>query len=58
MDLGMVYMDRKLRHRPKTFMKSKIQKGCFQLQIVETKEKSESVLQPKHYSVFSPYLEF
>jgi hypothetical protein len=22
MDLGMVYMDRKLRHRPKTFMKS------------------------------------
>jgi hypothetical protein len=30
----------------------------FQVQIVATTKKSESVLQPKHSSVFSPYLEF
>jgi hypothetical protein len=52
-------MDGKLRHMPKTFMKEfKIQNGRFQVQIVATIEKSESILQPRHYSVFSRYLEF
>jgi hypothetical protein len=58
MDLGLVYMDGNLRHKPKTFMRVKDSKGRFQVQIVATKEKSESVLQPRHFSVFSPYNEF
>jgi hypothetical protein len=36
---------------------SKIQNNRFQVQIVATKEKSESILQPRYYSVFNPYLE-
>ena len=38
--------------------KSKTQFCCLEVQILATTEKSESVLQPRHYSVFSPYLEF
>jgi hypothetical protein len=38
-------MDGKLRHRPKTFMKSpRFKTVVFQVPIVATKEKSESVL--------------
>ena len=52
-------MNEKLRHRPKTFMKSpRFKKDVFQVQIVATTEKLESVLQPGHCSVFSLYLEF
>jgi len=29
LDLGLVYMDRKLRHRPKTFMRVQVSKGPF-----------------------------
>ena len=39
-------------------MESKILKCHFQVQIIAATEKSESVLQPRYYLVFSPYLEF
>ena len=59
LDFNLVYMARKLRHRPKTFMgESKTQFCCLEIQILATTEKSESVLQPRHCSVFSPYVEF
>jgi hypothetical protein len=59
MDLGLVYMDGKLRHRPKTFMKSQRFKMAFsQGEIKATKEKLKSVMQSRHCLVFCPYLEF
>ena len=36
----------------------KIKEGRFQVQIIGTTKKSEAVLQPRYYLVFSPYLEF
>jgi hypothetical protein len=42
LDLGLVYIDEKLRNRPKTLMiESKIQNSRSQVQMVATKEKSE-----------------
>ena len=59
LDLSPFYMDGKIRHRPTTFMWSpRFKKGRFQVQILATTEKSESILQPRHCSVFSPYLKF
>jgi hypothetical protein len=37
---------------------SKTQFYRFEVQILASKEKSESVLQPRHCSVFNPYLGF
>ena len=59
LDLGLHYMDGKLRHRPKTFMRSpRFKKAVFKSKLQTTTEKSKYILQPRHCSVFSLYLEF
>jgi hypothetical protein len=58
LDLGLLYMDGKLRHRPKTFMGVQDVKRSFSSPNIATTEKSKSVLQPRYCSIFSPYLEF
>ena len=50
-DLGLLYMDGKVRHRPTTFMGAQDLTWPFSSPNCTTTKKSESVLQPRHCSV-------
>ena len=52
----------RVKLRKEMLVQSKLEhysvQGRFQVQIIATTEKSESILQPEHCSVFGPYLKF
>lgn len=56
---SVVYLERNLRLRPKTFIKRpRLNTVVFLIQILAIKKMSKFVPQPRYYLVFRPYIEF